>query len=103
MTITLHDVELILGIPAYGTPVHIKHIREQLVGIVKSDFDVRYISNVNDSFARSDIGQKDIIHACEDVVSQLEDRMRVSCYVLSIMGNYLFTDKSEMSMVNYKL
>lgn len=56
MTITLHDVELILGLSAYGTPFDTDHIREQLFGIINNDFVVRYTSAENDSLARGGIG-----------------------------------------------
>lgn len=50
VTITLHDVELILGQPTYSTIIETKHMSEQLHGIVNIDFDVRYMSSEKDSF-----------------------------------------------------
>lgn len=50
MNITLHDVELILGVPTYGIAIGTEHTRKQLLSIVNSDFDVWYIGTSNDYF-----------------------------------------------------
>lgn len=102
MTITLYDVKLILGKLVYSTP-YTEYTRKQLLVIINSDFDVRYTGSSNDYFQQGGIGQKDVIHACEDVGSHLKDRMRAACYVLSIIGNYFLSKKSRMSIVSYKL
>lgn len=68
MTIILHNAELILSIPTYG-PVDTKQTPEQLLGIVNSDFDIRYTMMGNDYFQCGCSEQKDVIHACEDMRS----------------------------------
>lgn len=55
MMITLHDVDLILGIPVCGTLVNTVHTHGQLRSIVNNDFDVRYIGMGNDFFLRGGI------------------------------------------------
>lgn len=103
MSITLHNMELILGLFAYNRAVNIEDTHEQLFRMVNNDFDLRYIGTNNDSFARGGIGQTYIVHTSDDVRSHLLPEMRASCYVFSIIRNSLFTDKSRMSIVNYKL
>lgn len=57
MTVTFYNVELIHGIPAYGTVVDTMHTREQLLCIVNSDFDVRYTGTRND-YSRDTLDRK---------------------------------------------
>ncbi|KAI5662308.1 hypothetical protein M9H77_21631 [Catharanthus roseus] len=42
MTLTLHDVELILGVPAYGRAVDLHYSRDQLIAVIQIDLGILY-------------------------------------------------------------
>lgn len=61
MTITLHNVELIHDLSTYNIADETQYTQEQLLGILNSDFSVKYTSSgAIDSFGCGVIAKVDI-------------------------------------------
>ncbi|KAI5668742.1 hypothetical protein M9H77_18595 [Catharanthus roseus] len=86
MTVTLHDVELILGVPAYGRAVDLHLSRDQLVAIVQSDLGL--------AFTGGGINGQELFNVTTSSRSTLSSSDRVACYIHYLLGSSLFTDKS---------
>ncbi|KAI5666715.1 hypothetical protein M9H77_16568 [Catharanthus roseus] len=78
MTVTLHDVELILGVPSYGNVISHYYSREQLIAVIRSDLDI--------SDSSIDINGQDLAGVAESPRSRLSTEQRAACYVLYLLG-----------------
>lgn len=98
MTVTLYDINLILGILAYDNSIRMEFSWEEIIQILSRDFG-RALGSTCD--ASRGIPQANISVAGDS--SQLKTDIRSAIYVLSIAGNSLFTDKNSLNIVDYRL
>ncbi|KAI5658558.1 hypothetical protein M9H77_27351 [Catharanthus roseus] len=73
MTVTLHDIELILGVPAYGNIVDHHYSREQLIAVIQSNLRI-IDSNIG-------INGQDLVLVAKSPDSGLSTKQRAACYV----------------------
>ncbi|KAI5683352.1 hypothetical protein M9H77_04580 [Catharanthus roseus] len=86
MTITLHDVELILGVPSYGNVADHYYSQEQIIAVIQSDLDI--------SDSSIGINAQNLAGVADSPRSGLSTEQRAACYVLYLLGSSFFTDKS---------
>lgn len=87
MTITLHDVKLMLGIPAYGEAINTKLPQKQLMGIVNRDLGAS-LTDSRDNDSSHGIRESNISKAGDS--SHLLMEIKTSFYILLIIENSLF-------------
>ncbi|KAI5652741.1 hypothetical protein M9H77_29928 [Catharanthus roseus] len=76
MTVTLHDVELILSVPSYDNVVNHYYSREQIIAVIQSDL------NISDSSIG--INAQDLARVADSPRSGLSTEQRAACYVFPI-------------------
>ncbi|KAI5656741.1 hypothetical protein M9H77_25534 [Catharanthus roseus] len=86
MTVTLHDVELILGVPAYGKTVDLHYSRDQLIAVIQNDLVITYIGGA--------INGQELFDVATDPWSRLSSSDRAACCIQYLLSSLLFTDKS---------
>ncbi|KAI5675582.1 hypothetical protein M9H77_06532 [Catharanthus roseus] len=88
MLITLHDVELILGVPAYGAVVDHRLSREQLIRVVQDDLGLALTGGLGFNATE--------LHAvATSRQTSQSHQVRAACYLQYILGTSLFSDKSD--------
>ncbi|KAI5659110.1 hypothetical protein M9H77_27903 [Catharanthus roseus] len=86
MTVTLHDMELILGVPAYGRAVDLHLSWDQLVAVIQGDLGL--------GFTGGGINGQELFDVATSSRSTLSRSDRAACYIQYLLGSSLFTDKS---------
>ncbi|KAI5678735.1 hypothetical protein M9H77_09685 [Catharanthus roseus] len=87
MTFYITDVELILGVPAYGRAVDLHLTQDQLVAVVQSDLAL--------AFTGGGINGQELVDVATSSWSKLSSSDGASCYIRYLLGSSLFIDKSS--------